>query len=104
MSDALCRAGHVGAFFVDGERGLDVAEDEVAAHAGGEVKHDVDFGRADALGDFAVEVAPARGSAGFGVAHVTMHDGGAGPGGVNGGCSDLFGRDRHMWRAAGGVT
>ena len=80
MLQALGGAGHVGAGVVRRQRLLGAAEHEVAAHAGGEVEHDVDLGVADALDDLAVELGAPRALAGLGVAHVDVHDGGAGRG------------------------
>ena len=80
----LRRAGHVGSRRVERERGLDAAEHEVAAHAGGQVEHDVDARRADALHHLAVE---ARGRAAAlpvsRVAHVDVRDRGARPRGLD---------------------
>jgi hypothetical protein len=82
-----------------GKGGLDAAEHQVAAHAGGEVEHDIDIGRADALGDLAEQVAPARGGPGLGIAHMAMDDGGPGFGGIDGGGGDIPRGHRHMVRA-----
>ena len=60
MVEALGGAGHVGAGGVGRQRRLVAAEHEIAAHAGGEVDHDVDAGGADAVDDLAVELGVAR--------------------------------------------
>ena len=65
------------------ERRVGAAEHEVAAHAGGQVEHDVDVGRAHALDDLAVQRRIARALAGLRVADVDVGDGGAGARGLD---------------------
>ena len=103
MGEALGWAGEVGSG-PGGERIFAVAEDEVAAHSGGEVEDDIGFGVADAVHDFAVEGGVARGFSAFGVADMNVRDGGAGFGGVNGGGGNLGGRFGDEVAASGGVS
>jgi len=67
------------------------ADDDVAAHAAGEIHDDIDFAFADALDDFAVVLGLHAERARFRFAHVDVNDGGAGLGGGDGGGCDLFG-------------
>ncbi len=102
--DALGGAGHVGAVSIQRQGLFDIAEDQVAAHAGRQVEHDIDIGGADEVGDFLVEIVAAARRAGLGIAHMAMDDGGTGLGGIDGRGGDLLGRARHMRRLAGGVA
>src|SRR5882762_1671068 len=70
-----------------------IADDDVAAHAAGEVDDDVDLALADALDDLAVVPGLHAECAGLGIANVDVNDGGAGVCGRDGGGRDLFGRD-----------
>ena len=83
-----------------GEGRILAAEHEVAAHAGGQVEHDVDVGGADPLDDLAVERRVAAALAGLGVADVDVDDRGAGPGGLDRRVGDLLRRDRARARSA----
>ena len=91
MREPLGGARHVGAGRDRRERRLGRAEHEVAAHAGGQVQHDVDAGGADALDHLAIELRIARALAGLGVAHMDVGDGGAGLGRFDRGVGDLAG-------------
>ena len=103
MGESLGGAGQVGA----GARGhgvFAVAEDQVAAHSGGEVEDDVGSGVADAADGFAIEFGVAGGLAGLGVADVNVGDGGAGFGGGDGGFGNLRRSDGNEVAASGGVA
>lgn len=96
MGNALGGAGHVGAFFVDRERAFDIAENQVPAHAGCQVEHDIDIGGADAVGDFAVEIEPAGRGAGVRIADVAVGHGSTRLGGFNRRIGNLLWRDRNV--------
>ncbi|MCY1301013.1 hypothetical protein D9M70_506020 [compost metagenome] len=104
MGDTLGGAGHVGALLVDGQGAFDIAEHQVAAHAGRQVQHDIDIGGADAVGHFPVEIEPAGGRAGFRIANVAVDHGGPGLGCLDRRFGDLFRRDRNMAGLRNGVS
>ena len=104
MGDTLGRPRHVGALSVDRQRRFNVAEDDVPAHAGGQVQNHVDVGRSDPVRHLPVEIPPARRGARLRIADVAMDDGRPGLGRVDRGFSDLFRRDRHKPRDAHGVA
>ena len=83
MVESLGGAGHVGAVGVDRQHLLVAAQYQVAAHAGGEVEHDVDARGADALDRLGVELGGAGALAGLRVADVDVHDRGPGLGGID---------------------
>ena len=62
---------------IRGQRPLDAPENEIAAHPGREVEHDVDSRRPDALDRLAVERGIARRTARLRVADVEVDDRGA---------------------------
>ena len=99
MGETLGRADHVGAGGVERQGGLARAEDDVSAHAGGEVQDHVGAGVADALHHLAVERQGARRAAGLGIADVDMGDGGAGVRSLDAGLGDLLRRDGHVGAA-----
>jgi hypothetical protein len=101
--EPLGGTGHVGADGGNGQRLLDRAEREVAAHAGGEVDHDVDIAGPDTLDDLGVQARVARRLTRERVAHVDVGDRGAGAGGGDAVVGDLLGRHRHLVALAGGV-
>ncbi len=72
--EPLGRSRHVGARVVERERRLVAPEDEVAAHAGGEVHDDVDVRRAKAIHDVAVQPRIAGALACVRIADVDVHD------------------------------
>jgi hypothetical protein len=61
-------------FGLSGKGAFDIPEDHVAAHAGGQVQDDVDIRRADAVGDFPVEIVAAAGGPGFRIADMAVDD------------------------------
>ena len=65
---------------------------------------DVDLCVADALGDFAVEIVAAARRAGFRIADMAVHDGGAGFRGLDRGFGDLLGRAWNVRGFAGGIA
>ena len=75
VGEPLLGARHVGPGGVGRKRRVAAAEHEIAAHAGGEVEHDVDVRRAHALDHLAVERDVAAALAGLGIAHVDVRDG-----------------------------
>ena len=85
MGDTLGRPRHVGALFVDRQGRFNVAEDDVPAHARGQVQDDVDVGRSDPVRHLPVEIPPARGGARLRIADVAMDDGRPGLGRVDSG-------------------
>ena len=99
VGEALAGAGHVGGLRVQFQRRLGTPEHEVAAHARGQVEHDVDVGRADPLDGGAVERRVAGAAPARGVANVEVGDRGARPRGLDRGVRDLLGRHRDV-RAA----
>ena len=76
---------------IERQRAFDIAENQVAAHAGGQVQDHIDIGRADAVGDFLVETLRRARRAGFGIAHMAMDDRRSGLGGIDGRSRDLLG-------------
>ena len=72
MGNALGAVGEIGAR--PGGARVGGIEDEIAAHAGGEVDDDIDARIADMRDRLAVERRVARGLAGLGVAHMEMDD------------------------------
>jgi hypothetical protein len=68
-----------------------VADADVAAHAAGEIDDHVDLALADLLDDFTVVARGHAEGAGLRVAHVNVHDRGAGAGRRDGGIGDLLG-------------
>ena len=70
------------------QRPIRGAEREVAAHAGGQVQHDVDPGVAHPLHHLAVERRIARRLPGLRIAHVHVDDRGAGPGRIDAGAGE----------------
>ncbi|MHC2301296.1 hypothetical protein ACVJBD_005562 [Rhizobium mongolense] len=96
MADALAGARHVGPFWVQGQWRFDIAENQVAAHAGRQIEHDIDFGGADAIGDFPVEVvAPACGT-GVRITDMAVNDCRPSLGGVDRGIRDLLGSNGNV--------
>ena len=79
-------------------------EDEVAAHAGGEVDDDVDARTADQLHRLAIVLELAPGLAGGGVADMKMGDGGARLGRLDRRVGDLARRHRNGRMLADGVA
>ena len=79
-------------------------EGEVAAHAGGEVQHDIDIGVAHPLDDLAVERGIARRLPGLRIPHMDMEDRRAGPRRLDPGLGDLRRRHRHLVGPAGRVA
>ena len=77
--------------------------EEARARAGGQIDQDVGILRADALDRLAVERLVHAGLGGLGIAHMDVHDRGAGLGGIEAGVGDLLGRDGHGRVLAGGV-
>ncbi len=86
------------------QRAFDIAENQVAAHAGRQVQHDIDVGGADAVGDFLVEVVAAARGTGFGIADMAVDDGGPGLGGVDRGICDLLGSDGNVAGFRNGIA
>ena len=76
---------------------------EACARAGREVDQHVGAACPDALHHFAIERAVHARLGGLGIAHMNVHDGGAGLGGVDRGVRDLLRRHRHGRVAAGRV-
>ncbi len=89
MRQPFGRAHHVGALHRR-QRAFDAAEDDVAAHPGGEVQDHVGGAVADAFGDLAVVPGIARGPAGLRVADMAVDDGRTRLRRVDGGIRDLF--------------
>ena len=104
MGDTLGRPRHVGAFIVDGQGRFNIAEDDVPAHAGGQVQNHVDVSGADPVRHLPVEIPPARRGARLRIADMAMDDGRPGLGRVDRGFGDLLRRDRHERRDAHGVA
>src|SRR6056297_930536 len=77
---------------------------DIAAHACGEVDERVDITFPDEPDDIPVKPRFTRIAPGLWVAHVDVHDGGAGPGSLDGTRGDVFGRDRAIRIAAGLVV
>ncbi len=77
-----------------------IADDDVPAHAAGEIHDHVDLAFADALDDLPVVLRFHAEFAGFRFAHMDVHDGGSRLRCRDGGSGDLFRRDRAM-RALG---
>ena len=102
MREPLDPADQVGA--LDERRRVLRVEHQVAAHAGGGVDDDVDVAGADPLDRLAVERDLARALPGLRVAHVDVHDRGAGPRRRDAGLGDLLGRHRHVLGPADGVA
>ncbi len=73
------------------------------ARAGGEVDEHVGAARPDALDHLAIERVVHARLGGLRIAHVDVHDGRAGLGGIDRGAGDLFRRHRHRRVAAGRV-
>ncbi len=96
VADALGGAYHIRALRIEGKGAFDVPEDQVPAHAGGEIEDDVDIGRTDAVGDFPVEIVAAAGSTRFRVADMAVNDRSTGLCRIDGGIGDLLGSDRHV--------
>ena len=94
MGEPLLRAHQVGAAGVERQRRAGAAQHEVAAHARGEVDHGVDVGAAQPLDHGAVERDVARAAARLRVAHVDVHDRGAGARRVERRVRDLLRRHR----------
>ncbi|MNE45198.1 hypothetical protein D3C80_1394720 [compost metagenome] len=80
------------------------ADFQVATHAGGQVDDDVHVGLANTLHHFTVQRHIAAELAGFGVADMAMHHGGAGLRRFHRGEGDLLGRDRDQMALARGVA
>jgi len=96
LREPLIGARHVGLRGVERQRLLRAAQHEVAAHASGEIEHDVDAGFAHTLDDLATERRIARGGAGPRVADLDVRDRGAGLGGLYRRGGDLLRRDRNV--------
>src|SRR5699024_11500189 len=78
-------------------------DDEVTAHAGGEVDDRVDIGCADPTDDLTVVGDLACALLGLEVTHVDVDDGGSGTGGGDRIVRDLLRGDGHVLALAGGV-
>ncbi len=99
----LGRTGHVGGR-VERQRRFDSAEHEIAAHAGGEVDHDVGARRADALDDLPVQRRIAAALARLRVPDVNVRDRSPGLGRLDRGRGDLLRGHRHAIAPAGSVA
>ena len=104
MTHALGGPGHVGALLAQRQRVLDTAEGEVGTRATREVEHDVGVRRANAVGEFFVEVRVAALGSRVEVANVAVHDRSTGFGRLDRRVGNLLGRDRDVRRLVDGVA
>ncbi len=81
---------------------LDVTEDQIATHAGGQVDDDVGRRGPDPLDDLGVEFDVSGRCPGLGIADVDVDDGGPGLGRLDAGRGDLGRGDRDLVGLVGG--
>ena len=103
MRQAVARSHQVGVL-PKLRRCLVGTDDQVAAHAGGEVDHYIDLGVTDAGDHFSVKRHVAAALARYRIAHVAVHNGRACLGRVDRGSGNLFGCDGNIRVLADGVA
>src|SRR5690606_1348151 len=104
MLDALAGARHIGTLLAKRKRVLDISENHVAAHSGGQVQDNVDLGIADPLRHLTIKRDVAARCARLGVTDMAVNDRSAGLRRVNRRFRDLLRRTRNVWAAVLSAT